>query len=381
MSGNGRKRANGEGSISRRTDGRWEVRVQDKTTGKRRTAYARSKSEATQLLRTMIAKADAGENVLDAGSTLDVALDAWLANRAGKRRSEATVRAYEYRLRQYVCPTLGGIRLRELTVVHVEDLLDRLSSQGLSPWTVKSCRNALAAMLRDLVRERRLTVNVANLAQLPEAVNEGQRTTAIPTDDQVRALVHAVRGTDLAPLVAVVAGTGARIGEVLGMRWADVDLDGGVWTVTRTITRNRSGGVVLGSRTKTGATRKVALADGVIRALQTQSRAVAQARLKSAHWVDLDLAFPTSIGTPREPNNVRRELKSYAVQAGFPGSFHGLRHWYASLAISREPLAVVSKILEHARVSTTSDIYGHLRDDDAARVAGVVGDRLEALGE
>jgi len=189
------------------------------------------------------------------------------------------------------------------------------------------------------------------------------------------------RGTDLAPLVAVVAGTGARIGEVLGMRWADVDLDGGVWTVTRTITRNRSGGVVLGSRTKTGATRKVALADGVIRALQTQSRAVAQARLKSAHWVDLDLAFPTSIGTPREPNNVRRELKSYAVQAGFPGSFHGLRHWYASLAISREPLAVVSKILGHARVSTTSDIYGHLRDDDAARVAGVVGDRLEALGE
>ena len=106
--------------------------------------------------------------------------------------------------------------------------------------------------------------------------------------------------------------------------------------------------------------------------MRRQKARVAEARLRSAHWEDHDLAFPTSIGTPCDPHNVRRVLKPLALSAGFPGAFKGLRHWFASIATTMYPEATVAKVLGHARVSTTTDIYSHLRRSDAERIGVAV---------
>jgi integrase len=82
--------------------------------------------------------------------------------------------------------------------------------------------------------------------------------------------------------------------------------------------------------------------------------------------------FPTSIGTARDPHNARTVLKPLAVASGFPGSFHALRHWFASIAVTLAPDVTVSKVLGHARTSTTTDLYAHLRASDAARIAVAV---------
>ncbi len=372
-----RKRANGEGSIRQRKDGRWEVAVVDPITRKRRSSYTKTEAEAKRALRRMTARADEGETILDAGATLRAYCETWITDRAGKRRRESTVREYDYRMRTWVLPNLGSLRLREVTVVDVEDLLDGLVAKGLSAGTVVAIRNALAALMHDAVRARHLRVNVARMAQLPESVAGRGKPVVPPTDEQVQALVKHVAGTDLSPIVAVCAGTGARIGEVLAMRWDDVDLDAGAWRISRTVTRNLEGSAVVGDRTKTGESRVVPLRAGVVKALRAQSKRVATAQLRSAYWQDLGLVFPSSIGTVQDPHNVRRALKPHLTATGFPGSFHSLRHWFASFAVTVASDTQVAKVLGHARTSTTSDIYAHLRHSEAARITDAVGERLE----
>jgi integrase len=325
----------------------------------------------------MTARADEGETILDAGATLRAYCETWITDRAGKRRRESTVREYEYRMSRWVLPKLGSLRLREVTVVDVEDLLDGLVAKGLSAGTVVAIRNALAALMHDAVRARHLRVNVARMAQLPESVAGRGKPVVPPTDEQVQALVKHVAGTDLSPIVAVCAGTGARIGEVLAMRWDDVDLDAGAWRISRTVTRNLEGSAVVGDRTKTGESRVVPLRAGVVKALRAQSKRVATAQLRSAYWQDLGLVFPSSIGTVQDPHNVRRALKPHLTATGFPGSFHSLRHWFASFAVTVASDTQVAKVLGHARTSTTSDIYAHLRHSEAARITDAVGERLE----
>ncbi len=99
---------------------------------------------------------------------------------------------------------------------------------------------------------------------------------------------------------------------------------------------------------------------------------VTKIQVKSAYWQDCDLAFPTSIGTAQDPHNLRRALKPLAMEAGFPGSFHALRHWFASIAVTLVPDVTVAKVLGHARTSTTTDLYSHLRASDASRIAVAV---------
>lgn len=366
------QRGNGEGSIRHRADGRWEVAVYDRAAGKRRSAYAKTEAEAKRLLRRMASRADTGDVVLDAGASVRAYSAAWLEGRAGKKRRASTVREYQYRIDKWIIPALGSMRLREVTVLDVEDLLDSLAGKGMKSESVRAVRNTLAAMMRDAVRAKHLSVNTASQAQLPERGESEPEHISIPTDAQVQALIKSVRGSDLEAVVALCAGTGARIGEVLGAQWADMDLEAGTWRVGRTITRDRNGAAIVGARTKTGRHREVGLTSDVVASLKGHRRRQAATRVKSAHWEEHDLVFPTSVGTPQDPHNVRRALKVHTAALGFPGSFHALRHWFASLAVTMAPDVTVAKVLGHARTSTTTDLYAHLRQSDAARIAVAV---------
>jgi len=360
-----------ERGIRQREGGRWEVRVTDPTTGRRVSRYADSEREARSIRDAMVARAHSGATAADARDSLRSYAAVWLEQRAGRRRSEATVREYRRRLESYVLPRVGGLKVSALTVLDVEDVLDDLADAGLSASTIRGTRNALSAMLSDAVRARQLAVNVASVARLPES-RKATAPRVVPTADEVVRLVDETAGSDLGALVSLLACTGARVGEALGATWSDVDLEAGTWTIERTLTRNLAGAPVLGSRTKTGDTRTVALAVDAVEALREQRVRVAGARLAvGAVWTDLDLVFPTTIGTVREPNNVRTELRQ--VAPWFPGSFHGLRHAFATAAVSVLPSdTAVAKVLGHRKRATTSDLYGHQRADDSRAVADVV---------
>ncbi len=349
------------------------VRVTDPTSGKRRTAYASTHAEAVRKRRSMLAKAERRESILDSAATLRTWADDWTASgRAARRRRESTVGAYVYRLDTYVLPAIGGVRLRDLTPLHVDDLSHSLGAKGLSAATIKGSLIALSACLDDAVRGRLLTANPARGVTVPESA---PRTADVvpPTTEQVRALLAELEGTDLERLVALIVGTGCRIGEALAVRWADLDLDGASWHIRGTTSLTVSGSTVVGNRTKSGGARRVALSPLVVTQLVRQRAHVdGQRRAARSAWVEHDLVFPTSIGTPQHSGNVRRGFREAATAACFPGSFHALRHYVATAGLSVLPPAVVAKQLGHRRASLTMDVYGHLLVDDSAVLAALV---------
>ncbi len=367
------KQSNGAGSIVQRADGRWMIRVTDPTSGKRRTAYAASHGEAVRKRRSMLSKAERRETVLDSAATLRGWVDDWISSgRASRRRRESTVAAYAYRLKTYVLPVIGGIRLRDLTPLDVDDLAHDLAGRGLSAATIKGALIALSACLDDAVRGRLLTANPGRGISVPESAPPTAEVVP-PTTEQVRDLITALADTSVEHLVALIVGTGCRIGEALAVRWSDLDLSQGSWSIRSTTTLTGTGTTVVGNRTKAGGVRRVALSPAVTQHLAAQRSHVDHLRTKArSAWAEHDLVFPTSVGTPQHSANVRREFRAAATSVGFPGSFHALRHYVATAGLSALPPAVVAKQLGHRRASLTMDVYGHLLVDDSAVLAALV---------
>lgn len=160
-----------------------------------------------------------------------------------------------------IVPLIGGIRLRELTVIDVEDALDDLARRGLGRSTIAGTRNALAAVLQDAVRARHLSANLARMALLPEDAAPPSETS-YPTSAQVVELLDAAVGTRLEYLLVVLATTGTRIGEALGAQWGDLDLEVGTWTVARTTTLDAAGKITLGQQPKANGSRVIVLPPG-----------------------------------------------------------------------------------------------------------------------
>lgn len=237
--------------------------------------------------------------------------------------------------------------------------------------SIRGVRNALAAALSDAKRQRLVTATVATNALLPQTTARKPKPRA--TVAEVQDLLGAARGTEMGDLLAVLAGTGCRIGEALGATWADFDPAAGEWRLQRTTTMNSKGAVVVADRTRTGEARIVALSGLALDALNRQRKRVAEKRLKAGKvWQDHDLVFPSSVGTPQDSRNLRKEFRTYAEASGYRHSFHELRHFFATVAASEVTLESLSKVLGHQRRATTSDVYGHLYEPDARKVTNAV---------
>lgn len=130
MSDRRQVRGPGDGTISQRKDGRWEIRITDPVTGKRRSAYAKTEAAARRKLREMVTRKETGETVLDRGISLADYTQKWLAGPAFKGRRASTVREYKHRLETYVLPLIGRRRLGRLTVTDIELVLDEAAKRG-----------------------------------------------------------------------------------------------------------------------------------------------------------------------------------------------------------------------------------------------------------
>ena len=361
------------GGISKRKDGLFVVRITDPSSGKRIARYAKTETEARKILRQMSARVEGGERASDARKSLRVYAEWWLENLAERGRSAATVYEYESRLTSHVLPRIGGLRLGELTVLDVEDVLYAMADDGYSRSTIQGTRNALAAMLTDAVRGRVIRANPARDAVIPDTAKPATRR-AVPTTEEVRALLDAVDGTELGRLIALVTFTGCRIGEALAMRWDDVDLDAATWTVSQTVTRDRRGRTVIGSTTKGRAARTLTLEPSVMIALREQRRAVSERQLAARVWDETGLVWPTSFGTCRDESNTRDELHELAPE--WPHAFHELRHYLASVGLIDGDVTSVAKFLGHRSVRTTQDVYAHLMEEASKRIGSSISRRL-----
>lgn len=327
--------------------------------------------------RLAFAAADARRRELEGGlvpesDTLTVAdyLRRWLDQHAG-HVAERTLRRYRSLIELHVLPTLGSRPIGRLHPMNVEGLYQRLATDGrrdgkpggLHPRTIGHVHRVLHKALADAVRLQVVSRNVAAAARPPTIP---RRRIDAPSVDTVQQVLTAVAGTLVERETWFTAYTGVRVGELVALRWADVDLDARTVRVARAMTREPHRGIVV-TPTKTEASdRLVPLAEPIVIALRAHRAVQAQHRLNvGPAWQDLDLLFPSAVGTPQDPRNVLRRFQAALDRAGIPRMrWHDLRHCCASLMLSAGiPLAVVSELLGHSSIQITKDTYGHITAD------------------
>lgn len=341
----GRKRGHGTGSVTQLSDGRWQARASYWDGGRlrRKAVYGKTRREAEQKLRELLARLDRGERPLDERTTVAEYLARWFTVH-GERQRPRTIRTYEQIIRLYLVPELGRLRLARLVPSDVEQALLRLRERGLSPRTVAHCRAVLRRALQHAVRDGCLARNPAALAQ-PPAVPPPQ--TTVWTAEEARTFLAAARHHWLAPLFQLLLATGLRLGEALGLSWEDVDEDGGTLTVRWQL--QHTGGRFLRLQPKSKQSRRTLPLPELARdALMYQRMQQATWRHSPAwrgnQW---SLVFTTQVGTPLHARNVHHIFTRLVDQTGLPRiRLHDLRHSCATLLLeSGVGLKTISALL------------------------------------
>jgi integrase len=341
-------RARGEGSWRRRPDGGWELR---KVVGaQRRSFYGATKGQATEKMKR--AEADAVVGLRPTDQTVAAYLAEWIAGRANLR--PATRRRYE-QIVAHLIAGLGRHRLTDLRPEHVDRYLRAKRAAGAAPLTVNHHRTVLATALAQAEKRGLIARNAARLSE-PERV--AHEEVQFLDRDQVGTLLAACRGHRHATLITTAVYTGLRQGELLGLRWEDLDLDSATLRVRRAL----QGSTFV--ETKTGRSRRTLdLPGAVVAALRAHRVAQAQQRLaRGRGWHDDDLVFCRSDGRPLPATATTRSFQAVLRAAGLPRlRFHDLRHTHVALLIDLgvQPRVIMDR-LGHSTITTTMDIYGHI---------------------
>ena len=366
-----KRRGNGEGTISRRKDGRWQARV-TLPDGTRQTVYARTRAEASRELTAIRRSLDIGMPVRrDERMPLSAYLADWL-QRVRPSVKPLTWQRYQELLRG-VSETMGRTALAKLSPGQVERLYaDRLAA-GLSPTTVHQLHSVLHHALANGVRKGIIARNVCDLVDAPRPNHAQVQALTLA---QGTALLTAAAADRLYALYVLALTTGLRQGELLALHWADVDLDAGVLQVRGTLHRvpgvsvsavGEKSGLVISDPKTAHSRRPVRLSTIAVDALKGHRTRQLEERLAiGAAWHDLDLVFCNSIGKPCEVRNViRKSYQPLLERAGVPYvKFHALRHSAATLLLAQgiHP-AIVAQMLGHTTISMTIDTYSHVTLD------------------
>jgi integrase len=304
-------------------------------------------------------------------------LQDWLDNTVKPSVRPATYVSYEHHIRNHITPEIGKLPLHKLEPRHVQAMLNRKRAAGCSARSVAYLRAILRAALN---RARKWNLVARNAAELVEPPRVERFRIKPLSPEQARALLEAVKGHRLQALYAVALASGLRVGEILGLRWQEVDLEHGQMAVAQALQRQKGRGLVL-TQTKTDRSRRtIALPAPLITALKAHRVRQLEERLATGpRWQDAGLVFTSNVGTGLEPRNLHRSFKIMLHKAGLPDSirFHDLRHSAASLMLAQGvPLRVVMEILGHSSISLTANTYAHvmpsLLQDAAEKMAGVL---------
>src|SRR5262245_41273782 len=281
-----RRRVNGEGSVYKRADGYWAGAFDVPTTSgarKRVVVYGKTLAEAREKLAKVQQDVRSGIPIPDKVWKLGPYLDYWLENFVKRNRRLATYNLYEMIVRLYLKPHLGSRKLTSLTVPMVQEFLNRPLQKGDSIRKVQVMRTVLSAALTRAVREELIVRNVARLVELPQ----WQRRQIRPwTAGEARAFLAAARPDSLYPAFVLLILYGLRRGEVLGLRWDDIDFDGGTIHIHQQLQRVRGELFLAPVKTRAGK-RGLPLLDAAEQALKLQAERQAldrkSTRLNSSH--------------------------------------------------------------------------------------------------
>jgi integrase len=356
-------RGRGEGTIYRRADGRWEAKV-SLDGGRRRSLFGKTRQEVARKLAQALRDRELGLEPPSERQALGGYLESWLDLMKPPRTKPKTWRRYSELLRLHVMPDLGRVKLARLTPLQVPRLYSDRLAEGLSSTTVHHLHTVLHGALEAAVRLDLVARNVCDRVDAPKVLRHEMRALS---EAEAQRLLEAAEGTRWAALYRLALATGMRQGELLGLRWSDVDLERGWLQVARTLHWIPGQGFVFSAPKTARSRRRISIREDIVEALRAHRRRQLAERMAFGEgWVDEDLVFPNMLGGPMDGGNlVYQCFLPLLKAAGLPRiRFHDLRHTAATLALGRRvPVKVVSEMLGHASTAITQDLYSHVLPD------------------
>ncbi|GAC1635032.1 MAG: site-specific integrase [Ktedonobacteraceae bacterium] len=359
-------RGHGEGSIYKRKDGRWTASISIEH-GKRKYIYGKTRKEVQNQLNIVLHDQQKGTLVTAPKQTVADYFQYWLKVHRQAVRPRTHER-YEEIVRLHIVPTLGNIQIQKLTGLHLQNLYSQKREDGLSPTTITAIHNYMHTALDNAVRLGLVSQNVCDKISPPRKVRKEIKPL---TPEQARKLLETAKGHPQEALFVLALATGMRRGELLGLKWQDVDLANGVIHINHVLSRTptkmgrETGDRYIEAETKTERSRRSILIAGfALEALKHHLRhQLAAMNVAGDDWEDHDYVFCTPLGKHLDPgHNVLVQLKILLKKADLPDiRFHDLRHSAATLLLSMDVHPkVVQEILGHSEISMTMDTYSHV---------------------
>ena len=387
------RNAQGGGTIRQRPDGRWEARFtvgRDPGTGKQiqRSVYGSTQKEVRQKLAQAVAALDTGDYFEPSKMTLARWVEIWLAEYTGDKKY-LTVKHYKAQCKTHIVPSLGAVKLSELTTPQIQAFYNGLQRSGLAAKSVRNIHGILTKCLSTAVQVGYLRNNPAAAVTLPKVVKKDIQPL---TDEQVRDFLRVSAADEYEILLKVILFTGLRESEAIGLTWDCIDFKAGTVTICKQLQkRPLSDGGFTFAPLKNDKTRVIKPAASVMVLLSRRWKEQSAQRLRAGEvwegWQNAEerkaaLVFTTLTGTNLSPQTVYNHYKKLAVQIGAPDSrVHDLRHTFAVLSLQNgDSVKTVQGNLGHATAAFTLDVYGHvsekMKEDSAARMEGFLKDVL-----
>jgi integrase len=367
-----KRRGNNEGSIYRRKDGYWvgQYGVQTAEGSKTRYIYGKTRAVVAEKLTRALADRNGGLTYDVGKMTVGEYVGRWIEDSVKDTVRQRTYERYEQIVRVHIKPALGRVKLSALTPAHVRALYREKLGAGLAPRTVRYIHVTLNKALKQAVADGMIPRNAASSVKAPKPKREEIR----PLDrEQVRVFFDAVNGERLEPLYVLAVTAGLRKGELLGLKWEDLDCETGTLQVRRSLSEARSGRIF--EAPKGGKGRSIRLTRRAVSALREHRKRQLEERMRLAGlWQEHGLVFPSKVGTPLTGRNLTRSFKRHLERTGLPRTFrfHDLRHTCATLLLRQgvNP-KFVQELLGHRDVSVTLNVYSHVLPDmgDQAAIA------------
>lgn len=352
-----KRRGNQEGSLHERKDGSW--RAQITLNGERLSFSHHTRRECQEWLKRIIKDIDSGLTYTGANMKLSEYLDLWM-NMIKENRRQKTYIQYRGLIKNYILPAFGNHRLRDLQPIQIEKYLTQKKIDGIGERTCQLIYSLLHTALRAAVKKGLIGRDPMDAVEKPKVRNPKQIITLEP--DQVHQLLIAAMDDRNEVLYQLAVVTGMREGEIIGLKWEDIDWVRQRLKVQRQVQYIPHQGLIFSIPKTHAGVRTIALGTMTIENLQEhQQRQQKERAAAGERWHENNLIFPTVIGTPLDPGNLLKNFKVLLQKAGLPEMrFHDLRHTSITLVLNEigAPIKEAQRRAGHASPSTTINIYG-----------------------
>ena len=339
----------------------------------------KTKKEAESVERRALHERDNGIDLAPGKVTFKRVLERYKADQIARNLEPKTIQEDAARIRLYIEPRLGNILVSKLKPAHLSELYTFLLSsgrrgaaKGLSPKTVRHVHSIINAALVWATKMQLVPRNVATAVALPRVRRSEAKAFSV---EETTKLLNGAKDSDMGSLVVLAFTTGARRGELLAMRWPDINFE--ARHVTIKFSLSEVGGVVCLKGTKTNKSRRVPLSTLAVDALRKQRAYQAQQKLLLREtYKDQGFVFSTPTGDPWLPSAVTDKFRKLARQCGVSSTrLHDARHTAATWLIAEGvDIPTVGAILGHAAASTTLNIYSHA-------IAGIAESAVEKIDQ